>query len=99
MKNYNYERVGQMLEYINTAERRIEPLELIGKFLPSIYELNIVYNKTLKGAYHDIRIDMQNKELKGAIRKAYELKNELEYCEEMILRYLKENENECTKFI
>ena len=93
MRNTNYERIGLMLDYINSTEEKVEALELIGKFLPSLYELNIVYNKTLKGAYHNIRIDMQSKELKGAIRKAYELKNELDYCEEMIVRYLEENEN------
>ena len=88
MKSYNYERVGLMLDYINAREEKVEPLELISNFLPSLYELNIVYNKTLKGAYHNIRIDMQSKELKGALRKAYQLKNELDYCETMILNYL-----------
>ena len=88
MKTYNYERVGLMLNYINSKEEKIEPIELISQFLPSLYELNIVYNKTLKGQYHNITIDMQSKELKGAIRKAYELKNELDYCEIMILNYL-----------
>lgn len=93
MKNSNYKRIGLMLDYINGSKEKVEPLELISKFLPSIYELNIVYNKTLKGQYHKITIDTRSKELKGAIRKAYELKNELEYCEQMILRYLEENKN------
>ena len=88
MKNYDYERVGLMIEHINSSKEKIGPLELIGKFLPSLYELNIVYNKTLKGSYHNIRIDMQSKELKGAIRKAYELKNELDFSEQMIIQYL-----------
>lgn len=82
-----------MLEVINGTDEKVEPLELIGKFLPSLYELNIVYNKTLKGAYHNIRIDMQSRELKGAIKKAYQLKHELDYCEDMIVRYLEENKN------
>ena len=92
MKNYNYERVGLMLEHINSSEEKVEPLELISIYIPSMYELNLVYNKTLKGAYHNIRIDMQSRELKGAIKKSHELKNELDYCETMILNYLRRDE-------
>lgn len=94
MKKYNYERVGLMLDYINSSKEKIEPLELIGRFVPSLYELNLVYNKTLKGAYHNIRIDMQSVELKGALRKAYQLKKELEFSEKMILNYLAKDEEE-----
>lgn len=62
-------------------------------YLPSLYELNLVYNKTLKGKYHNISIDMQSKELKGALRKAYELKNEQDYTNEMIYNYLARNDS------
>ena len=93
MKSYNYERVGLMLKHINEREeKKVEPLELISFYLPSLYELNLVYNKTLKGKYHNISIDMQSKELKGALRKAYELKNEQDYTNEMIYNYLARNE-------
>ena len=88
MKNYNYEKVGLMLDYINGSKDKVEPLELIAKFIPSMYELNIIYNKNFKGQYNKITIDMQDKSLKGAIRKSYELKNELESTEVMIKRYL-----------
>ena len=55
MKSYNYERVGLMLKHINEREeKKVEPLELISFYLPSLYELNLVYNKTLKGKYHNI---------------------------------------------
>ena len=93
MKSYNYERVGLILKHINEREeKKVEPLELISFYLPSLYELNLVYNKTLKGKYHNISIDMQSKELKGALRKAYELKNEQDYTNEMIYNYLARNE-------
>ena len=94
MKTYNYERVGLMLDYINSSKEKIEPLELIGKFIPSLYELNIVYNKTLKGKYYNIRIDVQSIELKGALKKAYQLKKELDFGEKMIINYLQKDNKE-----
>lgn len=89
-KSHNEKRVGLMLDYINSTERKICELELIANFLPSIYELNLIYNKVLKGKYHDIRIDTKDIKLKNAIKKAYELKNEEDYNSEMIFRKLKE---------
>ena len=94
MKTYNYERVGLMLDYINSSKEKIEPLELIGKFIPSLYELNLVYNKTLKGKYYNVRIDMQSIELKGALKKAYQLKKELDFGEKMIINYLQKDNKE-----
>lgn len=92
MSIQNYERVGKMLDYLNKKER-VEVDEIIANFVPSIYDLNIVFNKVLKGEYFNTRIDMQSKELKGAIRKAYELKHKENFNSTMIYRYLKENSN------
>jgi len=77
-----------MLEYIEKNETVISPLELIANFVPSMYELNLVYNKTYKGMYHNIRVSLNDTQLKGAIRKAYELRED-EYDSDMILRYLR----------
>ncbi len=87
----NRDRLFQMLDYIKEKEREVLPLELIAFFIPSMYELNLVYNKTFKGKYFNITISMSDVNLKATIRKAHELKHEQDFTSEMILNYLKES--------
>jgi len=82
-------KLFDMIKYVKESEKTIYPFELIAFFIPSMQELNLLYNKTFKGKYHRITIDLSNRTLKGAIRKAYQLKKEKDYTGEMILGYLK----------
>lgn len=88
MKVQDYERVGMILKYIKDKESEISLTEIVAKFIPSVYDLNIVYNKVLEGKF--FRIDSKDKRLKGLIRKAHQLKEDGFNSDERV-RYLNEN--------
>ena len=72
---HNRDRLFKMLAYMET-HKNTTPLMLICEFLCSMYELNLAYNKTHKGKYNDITIDMQDQALKDTSKKAYYMNKE-----------------------